>query len=81
MTSATPNDSKLKKTQFVSNYDPSIFYTPLYQAADKPCKPVHNRVKYPIKLTVTLKDIGLEGLDSSNPNEPSKVFRNRNKSP
>ncbi|KAK8841570.1 hypothetical protein M9Y10_027194 [Tritrichomonas musculus] len=66
----SPNNASRAKKPFVSHYDPSIFYTPMHKAADVPCKPVHNRVKYQIKLTVTLKDIGLEGLDSSSPDKP-----------
>lgn len=62
-----------KKDPFVSHYDRSVFYTNIFSASDKPCKPVHNRVKYTIKLTVTLKDIGLEGLDSPVPDETSRI--------
>ena len=37
--------------------------------------PVHGLVKYPIKLTITLKDIGLEGLDSSTLDKTSRIKR------
>ena len=60
---------------FSSNYDPSIFYTPIYSYADEVGMPVHGLVKYPIKLTITLKDIGLEGLDSSTPDKTSRIKR------
>lgn len=48
------------KKPFVSHYDPIVFYLPLYEAANKPAKPVYGSTKIPIKLTVTLKDIGFD---------------------
>ncbi|KAK8889378.1 hypothetical protein M9Y10_034124 [Tritrichomonas musculus] len=63
---------------FISHYDRSVFYEkpkhnspPLMQA-----KPVYGNSPGPIKLTVTLKDIGLEGLDSP---IPSKAVELREK--
>lgn len=62
---ASSIDSPRKKEPFVSSYDPAIFYTPLYnKTPTKTGMPKHHLVDYTIKLTVTLKDIGLEGLDS-----------------
>lgn len=64
--------SKSKNT-----YDPSIFYTP-----PKPLSStwlpattgrLSNKGNYPIRLTVTLKDIGLEGLDSATPNKAAEL--------
>ncbi|KAK8897920.1 hypothetical protein M9Y10_000152 [Tritrichomonas musculus] len=54
--------SKAKKSVRTSTYDPSIFYTQSLPAdnSPKPCP----KINYTIKLKVTLKDIGLEGLDS-----------------
>lgn len=50
-----------KKQEHISTYDPSIFYAPIY-----PQSPVRAPRQFndPIELTVTLKDIGLDGLDS-----------------
>ena len=53
--------SPRKKKEHVSTYDPSIFRTPI--RSELPSRPVRY-FNYPIKLRVTLKDIGLEGLDS-----------------
>lgn len=64
-----------KKESFFSNYNPNVFYTPLYTESDQPTKPVRKIATEPIKLTVTLKDIGLEGLDSSSPDLASKIFQ------
>ncbi|KAK8835797.1 hypothetical protein M9Y10_040620 [Tritrichomonas musculus] len=61
---------------FVSNYDPSIFRTSIYKASDEVRMPVHNLVNNPIHLTITVKDIDLEGLDSSTPDKAYKI-RNR----
>lgn len=49
-----------RKKPFVSHYDPIVFCPPLYEAANKPAKPVYGSTKNPIKLTVTLKDIGYD---------------------
>lgn len=68
-----PNNSTTKNAPSIYHYDRSVFYTPMHTAADKPCKPVRNRIKTPIKLTVTLKDIGLEGLDSPIPDETAQI--------
>ena len=53
--------SPRKKKEHVSTYDPSIFRTPI--RSELPSRPVRY-FNDPIKLRVTLKDIGLEGLDS-----------------
>lgn len=59
-----PSNTTKEKQPFVSTYDPTIFNSPIYNKTSlKPGLPVHNLVDYKIKLTVTLKDIGLEGLD------------------
>lgn len=60
-----------RKKPFVSHYDPDCYY--LYEASNKPAKPVHDQTKNPIKLTVTLKDIGLEGLDSPIPGKAAEM--------
>lgn len=60
---------------YASNYDPSIFYTSMRKKSNTPSKPIHGLVKYTIKLTVTLKDIGLEGLDSSSPDKALKILK------
>ena len=59
-----------RKKQYFSNYDPSIFYSNS-TSPTWPVKPVRGKVSSPIKLKVTLKDIGLEGLDSPTTNEPA----------
>ncbi|KAK8876526.1 hypothetical protein M9Y10_006742 [Tritrichomonas musculus] len=68
-----PNKSPRNKTPFVSNYDPSVFYTPAFPSLDTPTRPVRQKVTNPIKLTVTLSDIGLEGLDSSTPDKAYNI--------
>ena len=72
MTTGTNNSTK-KRLPYFSSYDPSIFYTPFQAQSSKPCKPVRNLVKNPIRLTISLKDIGLEGLDSSSPDKASDI--------
>ena len=55
---------------YSSRYDPDVFISPLLSPT-RPVKPVYGMTPDPIKLTVTLKDIGLEGLDSPVPNKAS----------
>lgn len=62
-------------------YDPSIFYTPILP-------PTKGRLKLeetdPVRLEVTLKDIGLEGLDSATPDRTQQIWyahvKNKNRS-
>ena len=61
---STPNNMNKKKPPpkkkpFISTYDPSIFYTSF-----KDVKKSTFKCTDPVPLTVSLKDIGLEGLDS-----------------
>ena len=53
--------SPRKKKGHSYNYDPSIFYTPI--CPESPVGPVRY-FKDPVKLTVTLKDIGMEKFES-----------------
>lgn len=61
---------------FVFHYDRSVFYeqnsSPSLQA-----KHVNGNSPGPIKLKVTLKDIGLEGLDSPDPTKALELQRKR----
>lgn len=66
-----------KKAPYFSSYDPSIFYTPMYTESSKVTKPIRNQVTEPIKLTVTLKDIGLEGLDSPSPDKAYNIRKRK----
>lgn len=59
------NKSPRKNKEFVSTYDPSIFYIK-ERRNDSPTKPVRC-FNDPIKLTVTLKDIGMDGFESPLP--------------
>lgn len=55
-----------------SKYDPSIFYN----SKDSPKRSNNSKkLDHIIKLTVTLKDIGLEGLDSSTPDKTQELKR------
>lgn len=69
------NRSPRKKYQEIVKYDPSIFqnndFADLYTSNEG--KPSQNLVTDLPKLTVTLKDIGLEGLDSSTPDKAENI--------
>ena len=56
-----PRRTKKKDEKQASTYDPKIFESTLFTSPTSKLK--QENIK-PVKLTVTLKDIGLEGLDS-----------------
>ena len=62
-----------KKEPFVSTYDPAIFYTPFNEMVDEQKLKFTPVYKDPPPLTVTLKDIGLEGLDSPIPDMTQRI--------
>lgn len=62
----SPNTSPRKKKQFISSYDPKIFY-PTSPKRNSRQKVFHNIVKDHVKLRVSLKEIGLDGLDEMIP--------------
>ena len=69
---SSPNNSP--RRPFISNYDPSIFYEspPDLSRSMRP-KIVRNKIKNPVKLNVTLKEIGLDGLDSTIPGKTAQI--------
>ena len=62
---------KKETTTRTSTYDPSIFYEQPSSNSSNETGPrvryVNDLIRKPIKLTVTLKEIGLEGLDQPVP--------------
>lgn len=68
-----PNMSPRTKKNFFSTYDPKIFYPTTDPKKNTP-KIIHNKFKYPLKLKVSLKDIGLDGMDSVIPNKAAELF-------
>lgn len=67
-----PEDKKANSPRRQFKYDPSIFYTPYM-----PPSIMRGRLNVdnidPIRLSVTLKDIGLEGLDSATPDRTQQL--------
>ena len=61
---------------FVSHYDRSVFYQQ-HSSPSMQVKQAKGISPEPIRLKVTLKDIGLEGLDSPDPNKALELQRKR----
>lgn len=70
---AHPNTSPRSVKKFISSYDPKIFY-PTSTKRNSPTKVVHNIVKEPVKLKVSLKEIGLDGLDEMIPGKTIQIL-------
>ncbi|KAK8843302.1 hypothetical protein M9Y10_025157 [Tritrichomonas musculus] len=61
------NRSPRRHKEGASNYNPNVFRSPPDNFKSNKAQATRDFIKSPIKLTVTLKDIGMEGLDSSTP--------------